>query len=377
MIAFLKRVFSLKNVFHLLGALSMLSLLLAYLNPLIHPETYGSLSLIGLAYPIILLFNILFLIMALIIKSRWSLVIGALLILGIRFHLRIFAIGGDHEIKAPYSIKVMSYNTHLMGVFDPVKSERYKIRDGIFDYLKKESPDIICLQEFYQQDNPTNFVTRDSIIEFLKIKDYHERYWFKSTGKSDFGMQNMGACILSKYPIIQKGNVSFEKRTNNFCIYVDIVVNHDTLRVFNAHLQSLSLDSQRNEFEDQTDDEFMKNYVYKAVVKANRAFPVRADQAEEIARHVAESPYPVIVCGDFNDTPMSYSYQQFSSILTDAFRNCSSGIGSTYSGTLPAGRIDYIFHSKSLQSTNFEIQDQKLSDHYAISCRIFPKQKDH
>jgi endonuclease/exonuclease/phosphatase family metal-dependent hydrolase len=78
-----------------------------------------------------------------------------------------------------------------------------------------------------------------------------------------------------------------------------------------------------------------------------------------------------VICGDFNDTPMSYTYQIFDNELIDAFRNSSSGFGTTYSGYLPAGRIDYIFHSKSLKSAKFSIQKEKLSDHFAISCIIF------
>jgi endonuclease/exonuclease/phosphatase family metal-dependent hydrolase len=79
------------------------------------------------------------------------------------------------------------------------------------------------------------------------------------------------------------------------------------------------------------------------------------------------------VCGDFNDTPLSYTYQQFNSTLTDAFRNCGRGIGPTYVGRIPAGRIDYIFHSEDLNSTQFKIQEKSLSDHLAVSCKIFKK----
>jgi endonuclease/exonuclease/phosphatase family metal-dependent hydrolase len=87
--------------------------------------------------------------------------------------------------------------------------------------------------------------------------------------------------------------------------------------------------------------------------------------------HVETSPYPTIVCGDFNDTPMSYAYNQFNRSLMDAFRNCSSGIGSTYVGKVPAGRIDYIFHTNDLNSSHFVIQEEAYSDHRAISCKIF------
>jgi len=105
--------------------------------------------------------------------------------------------------------------------------------------------------------------------------------------------------------------------------------------------------------------------------KLRIAYPKRAEQARTVMEHVKTSPYPTIVCGDFNDTPMSYAYNQFNQLLIDAFRNCSSGIGTTYVGKVPAGRIDYIFHSKNLHSANFSIQNEVYSDHRAINCIIW------
>jgi endonuclease/exonuclease/phosphatase family metal-dependent hydrolase len=105
--------------------------------------------------------------------------------------------------------------------------------------------------------------------------------------------------------------------------------------------------------------------------KLRVAYPKRAEQARKVAEHVQTSPYPVIVCGDFNDTPMSYSYNQFDKFLKDSYRQCAFGIGSTYVGKVPAGRIDYIFHSEELHSADFKIQEKSFSDHRAISCKIF------
>ena len=116
-----------------------------------------------------------------------------------------------------------------------------------------------------------------------------------------------------------------------------------------------------------------KSTIRLIIEKLKIAYPKRAEQALTVMKHVQNSPYPTIVCGDFNDTPLSYTYQQFNSTLTDAFRNCGSGIGSTYVGRIPAGRIDYIFHSEDLNSTQFKIQEKSLSDHLAVSCKIYKK----
>jgi endonuclease/exonuclease/phosphatase family metal-dependent hydrolase len=83
-----------------------------------------------------------------------------------------------------------------------------------------------------------------------------------------------------------------------------------------------------------------------------------------------EQTKPVLVCGDFNDTPMSYTYNQFQNKLTDGFREASWGLGSTYNGRIPAGRIDYIFRSEGIECSDFKIFQNNFSDHKPIRCRI-------
>ena len=107
-----------------------------------------------------------------------------------------------------------------------------------------------------------------------------------------------------------------------------------------------------------------------------KAFPIRSNQALTVIDHVHKSPYPVIICGDFNDTPLSFTYNQFNEKYVDAFRNNGYGIGKTFVGKIPAGRIDYIFHSKNLNSYQFKLQEEVFSDHRAISCKVYKKQEN-
>jgi endonuclease/exonuclease/phosphatase family metal-dependent hydrolase len=113
-----------------------------------------------------------------------------------------------------------------------------------------------------------------------------------------------------------------------------------------------------------------KSTIIKVIKKLRLAYQKRADQARRVVAHASNSPYPSVICGDFNDTPMSYCYNQFNRKYIDAFRNSAWGIGSTYIGRLPAGRIDYIFHTPTLNSSEFQVHSEKLSDHRAISCKI-------
>lgn len=362
--------FRFRSIFYFLNLFGIAALILGYLSPFIHPETIGIIPLFGLAFPVIFICNIILMIIAFLMKSRWKYVFLVLFVLGFKLQFRTFVWGSNDDNKNRDTISLLSYNVHLFDFYNSSRESAIETRNEIFSFLKSNNSDVYCFQEFFHQDKPTNFSTRDSLIKLLDIKDIHERYRHKKRGR-----QNFGISILSKYPIIEKGDIVFNESdsTNNMCIYADIVTPIDTLRIYNVHLQSLRF--QQNEYaifdDGQLVPETTSQNVFRILNKLYQAYPIRAEQAKKITDHMRSSPHPVVVCGDFNDTPMSYTYNQFSAQLTDAFRNCGFGIGKTYAGKVPAGRIDYIFHSPSLNSRNFSIQEKCLSDHYAISCELY------
>jgi endonuclease/exonuclease/phosphatase family metal-dependent hydrolase len=369
----LKRILRFSSLIKVLTIICLIGLLLAYLSPFVHPNTLKILPFFGLAYPIILIFSLLALVIWSLAKSRWAIVTLIVLLIGGKLHFRMLAVGSNEdELPAEERVlNVMSYNVRLFDLYTAETDQKYEKRNAIFNYIHTENPDIVCFQEFYHQDKPTSFSTRDSLIQLLEIKDYHERYAHKLRGR-----QNFGVAILSKYPMIAKGDVMFSTQGDkdfNYCVFVDIVKNTDTFRIYNVHLQSIKL--QQDDYsvfaKGATETTEKKSTVRLLIDKLRIAYPKRAEQARTVVEHIKTSPYPTIVCGDFNDTPMSYAYNQFNRILVDAFRNCSSGIGATYVGKVPAGRIDYIFHSSNLKSTHFVIQKEAFSDHRAISCKIF------
>ena len=361
-----KRFHVLSIIFKVLTTITLLCLLLSYIAPYFHPNTVTILPFFGISYPIFAIATLSFLLFWAVFRSKWAVFCLFILLIGGKLHFRTFALHIlNTETSPANSLSIMSYNVRLFGIYE---DNSYTIRNNIFTYLRSENPDVTCFQEYYRQDKPTKFETFDSLKNSLGMIDYHERTAHKKKGR-----QNFGVAIFSKFPMIAKGDVIFESQSGqdfNYCIFADIVKDKDTFRIYNVHLQSIKLSNYPNEVSDKENSsgtEVLLNISRKLKI----AFQKRAEQSRRIIIHMKTSPYPAVVCGDFNDTPMSYTYNQFDRLLVDAFRNSSWGIGRTYNGRLPAGRIDYIFHSPNLSSTGFKIQKEIFSDHLAISCKIY------
>jgi endonuclease/exonuclease/phosphatase family metal-dependent hydrolase len=366
-------------IMKIITAICLFSLLMSYFAPYIHPETFWLMPFFGLAYPIVLIFSLFLLLFWIVLKSKWTFIVLFFILIGGKLHFRTvtFSVFQKPIPESSNSFKIMSYNVQLFGRYSWVENEVPIERNEIFKYLQEEDPDVICFQEFFQQDKPSKFLTKDTLTKILGTKYIHERYTHKEKER-----QNFGIAMFSKYEMISKGDIIFEdldKKNNNYCIYADIVKEKDTFRIYNAHFQSVRLQLEDYKLFGETDSIFVghnKSNTKKLIKKLNYAFKKRADQALIVKKHMNLSPYPVILCGDFNDTPMSYSYNCFYGNYIDAFRKSGSGIGRTFAGKVPAGRIDYIFHSKDLNSSNFKIQKEVHSDHLAISCEIWKNKKN-
>ena len=355
----------------IITSILILGLLLGYASPYFHPNTITFLPFFGLSYPIFAGGVITFMLIWAVFKSKWAVFCLFFLLIGGKLHFRSFAYNltntSDSIENPDNKLKLLSYNVRLFGIYEPTNA--IQNRDGIFSFLRKENPDVACFQEFYRQDKPTNFETFDSLMSSIHAVDYHERSAHKISGR-----QNFGIAMFSKYPMIAKGDVMFDTQSSsdfNYCIFADIVKGKDTFRIYNVHLQSIRL-QEGNYTTERIGNQRVpsKSTILKVIKKLRLAYQKRADQARRVVEHASNSPYPSVICGDFNDTPMSYCYNQFNRKYIDAFRNSSWGIGSTYIGRLPAGRIDYIFHTPTLNSSEFQVHSEKLSDHRAISCKI-------
>ena len=178
---------------------------------------------------------------------------------------------------------------------------------------------------------------------------------------------------FSAFPIVNKGVITFPTRMSNLCIYTDLLIDKDTVRVYNVHFESIGLSPEDFLFvESMTNVEQIANRDYfrkgsmRILGRLVNAYKQRALQVRLIAEHIEQSPYPVILAGDFNDTPHSYAYRFMTRNLKDAFR-AGRGMGQTYTWDLPGFRIDYILYSQEFRAYNFKTGSQEYSDHYPIS----------
>ena len=344
-----------------------LALFLSVVAKYISPKTFWPFAFLGISFPILFVLNLAFLIYWGAQIRWWILVSGAAILFSVNNLLGNFQFHFAERTPNNNDIKVMDYNCMLFDLYN--WSHNKKSRKIIFNMLQEESPDILCLQEFYTSEQPKDFHNADTLVTFLKAKNIHAEY---TTTLREF--DHWGIATLTKYPMVRKGKIIFETKSNNICIYTDVIINTDTVRIYNLHLASISFGKKEYDFIDDLnkneykDSDLVKS---KSIVKRLRdGFLKRAEQAEMVAAHMKECKYKMILCGDFNDTPSSFAYHALSKNLSDAFRRSGSGIGKTYHGSLPFLRIDYILHSPELESYNYKRYPESLTDHYPISCYL-------
>lgn len=272
-------------------------------------------------------------------------------------------------------IKLMSFNVRVFDLY--MWSEERSTRNKIFDFLNEEQPDILCLQEFFHANKPDpryKFETLDTLVKFLNAKNYHFYVTNHQQVENNPIVNSYGLITFSKYPIVGKGSVNFKVDGDNACSYTDVKIGTKIYRVYNAHLASIKLNKHDYKaLEKVNQNEYSKDFEDELMVfsKLKGGFIRRESQADSIAKSIADSPYPTIVCGDFNDTPASYAYEVIGNGLSDAYIESGSGLGLTYIGKFPSFRIDYLFHDKKLRSERYTTHPEKLSDHHPISATLF------
>ncbi len=340
--------------------------LLSYTSAHFTPSVFMFFSVLGLFFwPVLLLF--LFATVAMVFRKEWKWLIafGVCFAFSLPDLLSFFnfsssATGQSKEL----GMTLMTHNTHLMGYYDGENAKRN--RDAILNEIQNVKPNILCLQECYWNTNGGDFLSEQSRNEILSGYAVHERTTHVLSDGGRFGL-----VIFSNYPVVSQGQVPFENEVNNFCIYMDVLAGSDTVRVYNAHLQSFRLKKKSLQlFDENIDMNEIQNESKPLFIQLYRSSLKRSQQVNVLAAHIESCKYKVIVAGDFNDPPISYTYNRLTRSLEDSFQDAGKGIGSTYRGPLLGLRIDYVLHSKGLRANSYATSEAGASDHRPVIVKF-------
>ena len=317
------------RILFFVNSVILLLLLISYLAPKIHPDFFWQISLLGILFPFLLILNTLFAIYWVISWRKYFWANIVIIVLGLPYidntianqknildQKKFSQLQKNKKHQFDQLINLMSFNVRLFNQNENIDDD--KIENKIVEMIKEKKPNVLCLQEFNLTES---------------TKELFDAFNYKKN--NDNKLQ-----IFTNYRVIKSGYI----KSKNICIYKDIVLN-DTIRVYNIHLQSNWVKTMKSSYQN------------------------RVSEALKIKKHINKSPYPVIVCGDFNDTPLSYTYSTLKKGLADSFQESGIGIGNSYV-SIPTLRIDYILHSQKYESYNYKKLKYKFSDHYPISCDI-------
>lgn len=341
----------LRHLFFLINICFAAVLLFSYSASFINPTVSIFPSLLGLAYPYLLIINIFFIILWATSFRIEFLLSLTIVLLGFNHISEYFQINRPNR-EDNNELKILSYN--VLGFNDKETGE--STFDSIISFLKIQNADIVCLQEF-----PISY-SELFVKEIAPSLGYTHSHLLTNSSPGD-------VALFSKFPIVKRDIVSYSESSVEQSIVTDIAVGSDTIRIFNNHLQSFKLKKMSHSFLSEIADsesEAVKKTIKETFVNLRNGFNNRATQTPKLHETIKQSPYLVISVGDFNDTPLSYTYNQVSKGLRDAFIEKGNGAGFTYRGKYPSYRIDFIFHDKILICNSFDIVKINYSDHYPI-----------
>ncbi|WP_278036084.1 endonuclease/exonuclease/phosphatase family protein [Flavobacterium nitratireducens] len=322
---------------------------IAYVLPFLAPKIFPLLSVVTLFMPVFFILNaFFFLYWGLQLKKRMMLS-GLVLLIGITFINKFYKFTTKEYTESENDFVVMSYNVRLFNLFK--WQDKADIPETILAFINDKNPDILCVQEY-------------SNSAHIDLKVYPHRTIFM-----DGDQIKTGQAIFSKYPILDQGKIVFPNSNNNV-VYADIKRGKDIIRVYNMHLQSIKISPDVNEISDNI-DVIDKEKSQAMFMRISKAFKQQQQQAEILKENLKECEYPVIICGDMNNSAFSYVYRIIKGRLRDSFEEAGKGFGQTYRFKYYPARIDYIFADRKMQVKKFEtFPEFDNSDHFPIMAKL-------
>jgi endonuclease/exonuclease/phosphatase family metal-dependent hydrolase len=317
-------------------------LLVSYILPYIPPKSFATLSVLSLSVPLLILLNVIFFIYWLLRVKKQLLLSLFVLLLGWSYLSSMYRFSSSKNIEDSSDISVMSYNVRLFNVFSWLPNKT--VKEEIIEFIYKENPDILCLQE-YRTGTP---IVIDGYYNFNGLPIDSSIKW--------------GQAIFSKFPIVNSGSLEFPNTDNNG-IFVDIVKQKDTIRIYTLHLQSSKISTDFKNINKEN-----SGHLFNQI---SSTFREQQSQVELFLAHKSLCNFKTIVTGDFNNTAYSYIFKEIKGDdLVDTFQEAGNGFGRTYDFKFFPLRIDFILSDKAFTVNGFKTYDIKLSDHYPIKAKL-------
>lgn len=345
---------------------NIIAILLLVSSPLawkVSPLKTNFFSYIGLGFGLILFINIAYLILW-VMFSKWKLVVIALAALLICYKpiLTFFPFHFFPEETPPNSIKILTYNV------EGFRNEAQKNAHArpLLEYIANTDADIVCLQEYMISKTGQSMISQRDINKILAKYPYHSVTGLESSGKYHI----YGLACFSKFPIENTHEIIFDSSYNGAAVYT-ININNSRYTVANVHLESNQITAEDkklySDFLQNRETADFEEVTTNIRSRLGRAYRKRAIQVQKITNYLAkEKTEGIILCGDFNDTPISYAYYQLKGHLNDAYTSTGLGPGITYHEDFFLFRIDYILHSKNMKAYRTKVDKVSYSDHYPI-----------
>jgi endonuclease/exonuclease/phosphatase family metal-dependent hydrolase len=321
----------------------------AYLLPFLAPKAFPLLSVLTLFMPLFFVFNALFFFYWGFQFKKRMILSGLVLLMGITFINKFYKFSTKEFPESEKNFSVMSYNVRLLNLFKWIN--RDDVPEQILSFINEKNPDILCIQEFSNSAD-------------IDLKVYPHKYIVMAGDQI-----KTGQAIFSKFPIINEGNIVFPNSNNNV-IFADIKKGKEIIRVYNMHLQSIKISPDVTEINDDI-NVMDQSKSQKLLRRISKAFKQQQQQAELFKEHKLDCDYPLIICGDMNNSAFSYVYRNIKGKLRDTFEEAGKGFGATYKFRYYPARIDYIFADERMKVKQFEsFSDFENSDHYPIMAKL-------
>lgn len=354
----------LKKFLSLLTSLSTLWLLAGVLCQYVPPHHFWPAGFIAMSLPGALVLNFVLGIAWLLYRPLWALWPLLLLVLFWGQHTRYFTLSTPDAQPGQEQtlITVLSYNVRVFNAYKHLHAHDPELPEREMEWVAQHPADILCLQEFYHNGKEATYNSRKRIGKKQGREVFVDKSLVNNVG-AEFGL-----AIFSRFPIVDKGRVEFGFPTKNQVIYVDVrLPGKDTLRVYNMHLESMAIE-EKDVATAVGSEEGFKSKGRSIARRLKGGFIARSRQVQRLLAHIQESPYPVLVCGDLNDVPSTYTYQQLRRHLNNAFEEGGNGFGFTYNGKLPL-RIDNQFYSDALELLEFDVlRHITFTDHFPVEA---------